>query len=243
MQLYIIRHAQSTNNALADQRDRVKDPDLTELGYSQAEIVAQHLATGINPEQVVGVSEEDTHIRSRKGFGLTRLYCSAMYRSLLTAQPIGRALGLTPEVWVDIHEHGGIFLDHQDERGVVGYPGRTRSEILADFPGYNLPEEITEAGWWDPQQGKEDWPACQGRAIKVANKLRQCAGSDERIGMVSHGGFIDVLLKALLNQLPRPNIFYHHYNTAITRIDFRPAGPLDIRYINRVGHLPPELVS
>ena len=47
MQLYIVRHAQSTNNALADIRDRVCDPTLTELGERQAEIVGGHLAAGI----------------------------------------------------------------------------------------------------------------------------------------------------------------------------------------------------
>ena len=139
MELYIIRHAQSTNNALADLRDRVRDPALTELGQRQAEIVAEHLASGTNLELSVGTTEEDTSVRQRHGYGLTRLYCSAMYRALQTAQPIGEALDLAPEVWIDIHEHGGIFLDHGEADGLVGYPGQTRSEILAEFPNYVLP--------------------------------------------------------------------------------------------------------
>ena len=65
MKLYIIRHAQSINNALANQMDRVCDPSLTELGYRQAEIVAQHLVGGIDPEYRLGASEEETSVRNR----------------------------------------------------------------------------------------------------------------------------------------------------------------------------------
>lgn len=242
MELYIIRHGQSTNNTLTNHRERVMDPPLTELGWRQAEIVARHLAEGVNLEQQRGVSEEDTHVRTRQGYGITRLYCSAMHRALQTAQPIGRALGLVSEVWVDIHEHGGIYLDYGNEKGIVGYPGRTRSEILSEFPDYILPDEITENGWWN--NGHEDWSSCLGRGIKVANALRRrAANGEQHIAIVSHGGFIDALLKALLNQLPGRHVFYHHYNTAITRVDFRSDGRLDIRYLNRVDHLPPELVS
>jgi broad specificity phosphatase PhoE len=241
MELYLIRHAQSTNNALADQRDRVFDPPLTDLAKQQIQLVAQHLTEGVNPTSVRGESDEDTESYNRRGYGLTRLYCSAMWRALQTAEPIGRALGVIPEIWIDIHEQGGIFLDHHDEGGPLGYPGKTRSEILERFPHYQLPDEVTETGWWT--KGYEDWPECHGRAIKVAWQLRKWAGSDERIGLVTHGGFMDALLKALLNQLPGPRFFYHHNNTAITRLDFYEDGQLGLRYLNRVDHLPPELIT
>jgi len=139
MELYIVRHAQSINNALANHWDRVCDPPLTELGRRQAEILAHHLATGKSPIPW----EAD-----RRGYGITRLYCSPMWRALQTAQPVGQALGLAPEVWIDIHEHGGIYLDHGEAGGTVGYSGKTRSEILAEFPNYTLPEAISERGWW-----------------------------------------------------------------------------------------------
>lgn len=244
MELYIIRHAQSYNNALADMRDRVKDPPLTELGHRQARRIAEHLANGISPELQIGASDEDTTVRQRRGYGLTRLYCSAMHRALQTARPIGEALGLTPEVWVEIHEHGGIFLDHFDGRGPIGYPGKTRAEILEEFPGTVVPKAITDEGWW--RGDEEDWPACQGRAIKVASELRRLArevGRGERVAMVTHGGFIDALLKALFSQLPSNRIFYYHYNTAITCLDFQDGGHLGVRYLNRVPHLTPDLVS
>ncbi len=247
MQLYIIRHAQSYNNALANFKDRICDPHLTDLGHQQAAAVADYLATGVHPEQKYGGDADSTGVRTVLGVGITRLYCSAMYRSLQTAHAIGRALDLNPEVWLDIHESGGIYLEHQDERGVVGYPGKTRAEILAEFPHVILPDTVTEAGWWDVRAGQEDWPACQGRAIRVAYQLREWAASSDRAGdclaMVSHGGFMDALIKALVYQLPAGRVVYHHFNTAITRIDFVSEERLDIRYVNRIPHLSQELVS
>lgn len=244
MKLFLIRHAQSFNNALPAERelfDRVCDPPLTELGQQQAKLLAEHLAIGKNPEFSSWVSVEGTPSHNRRGYNITKLYCSAMHRALQTAKPIGQALGLKPEVWLDIHEHGGIYLDHYDERGVVGYPGKTRQEILAEFPDYTLPEAITGEGWW--RGAHEDWPTCQGRAIKVAAALRAQAASEERLALVSHGGFLDALIKALLNQSPSPHVFYYKFNTAISRIDFREDGRLDFRYWNRVDHLPQELIS
>ena len=108
MEFYIIRHAQSANNALLDQRQRVQDPPLTELGHRQAEIVAQHLVTGVDPEQKIDAPEGVTAAHGRQGYGLSRLYCSAMHRSLQTAWPIARAVGLVPDVWIDFHVSGGI---------------------------------------------------------------------------------------------------------------------------------------
>lgn len=244
LQLYMIRHAQSTNNALPDQRERVCDPPLTELGRRQAQILAESLAAGFSPELLSLATAEAMQGRAKKeGYHVTRLFCSAMGRALETAQPIGAALGLRPEVWLDIHERGGIFLDHREEGGLVGYPGKTRSEILAEFPNYILPDGLTEEGWW--RGSFEETDASYGRAAKVARQLQQWGptSDDERIALISHGGFMDSLLKALCNQLPGRHLVYRHYNTAISRLDFQADGRLGIVFLNRIGHLPAELIT
>ena len=61
--------------------------------------------------------------------------------------------------------------------------------------------------------------------------------------MVSHGTFIDCLIKALFKQIPERDLFYLHYNTALTRIDFRSDGALLLRYLDRVRHLRLEQIS
>jgi 2,3-bisphosphoglycerate-dependent phosphoglycerate mutase len=254
MKLFIIRHAESSNNRLAIDlsyhdymAQRSADPPITELGERQAQVLAEHLAHAISPEHYVEGSPNGD-LKSN-GYRLTHLYCSAMLRTMQTAQPIAQALGLTPHLWLDIHEHGGMFLGNpRTGEGLTVYPGLTRAEIGEKFPGYVIAEGVTDAGWW--QGGYEDMPGCYARATRVARELRRRAQAaheageeEERIALVSHGTFIDSLLKALFNQLPSNQLFYQHYNTAITRVDFAHDGTLFLRFLNRVGHLPAEMLS
>lgn len=245
MELYIVRHGQSTNNTLGPDlvHTRVKDSPLTELGHRQAAIVAQYLADGEHPELRLGSHAESYQREQRRGFGITRLYCSAMDRALQTAQPISAALGLRPQVWVDIHEHGGIYLE--ESAGVfTHYPGMTRAEILARFADYDLPDDLTDRGWWSRATPDHETEVdIHARARRVADKLWTWAETDERIAIVSHGTFIDRLLKALFNQSPAESLRYFHYNTAITRVNFYPNGRLALHYLNRVDHLPNDLIS
>ena len=227
MQLFLIRHGQSFNNALTDPTGRVADPELTERGVEQARLVASHLAGGghLRPSE-----------RNRKA-ELDELYCSPMIRALQTTEPIARALGLTPEVRTDVHEVGGIYLDNGDGTA-TGFPGCTREEILSRFPGFAC-DRVGESGWWT--RGKETPGEGRGRAVAAAEKLTVRAREPVRIGLVSHGDFMSALIKALADHLPSWGLQYHHENTAITRIDFD--GRVVIAYMNRADHLPVHLLS
>lgn len=245
MELLLIRHAQSTNNAsmILNPQDRVYDPPLTDLGHEQARALARHLCEGYNAEAITdALGRRDPNARRKRGFRIDRLYCSPMHRSLLTARYIHETTGLKPRVWVDIHEHGGVYQQFDDERGIVGFPGRTRQEILDEFPTYDVSEQITDQGWWTGAM--EDITAAYGRAIRVAQFFHALAEDepDLRVAIVSHGTFMDALLKALLNQLPSERIWYYHHNTAITRVDLHDSYSA-VRYINRVDHLTSEQIS
>ena len=230
MHVYLIRHAQSENNALtADSLHRRKvDPALTELGYRQREALADFLA-----------NEAET---ANQRFAISCLYTSAMYRSLLTTQPVGAALNLRPEVWLDLHEKGGMFLQHNGR--VDGFGGMSRSAIMSEFPDYQLPAAVSEAGWYDAALGYEPDTHSAFRAIKVAKALSERCRSDEVIALVSHAGFLDTLLNAIFGQLPsRPYAMrFYHNNTAITRVGYDGARPV-LHYLNRVDHLPPAMRS
>ena len=217
------------------------DPPITELGERQSEILAQHLATGSTQDLVPGAAPGSARALERKGYGITSLYCSPMLRSLQTAHPIKEALGLIPQVWIDIHERGGMYLEHGEDRGTVGYPGMTRSEILAKYPDYQLPPGITEEGWWN--RDREDSPTAGGRAIRVAEDLVAMSGTEDRVAIISHGTFIDILFKALLDQLPGNHICYRHNNTGISRISIRKGGTTEVLSLNRLDHLPSVMVS
>lgn len=238
MEVYLIRHGQSQNNVLesalpgspAAQGSRHQDPELTAKGEHQAQRVAGFIAQGGH------LYPDDRQVERPM---LDQLYCSPMIRALHTAQFIGRALGLRPEVWVDTHEMGGIYLDQ--DGGKVGFPGQRRSQIQARFPEAQLPPQVTEEGWWEG--GFEDVHQAQGRAIGVALQLRRMRGRGGRIGVVSHGDFLDGLLKALENRLPGADTYWEHRNTGITRLDFEPGGRMVLKYLNRIEHLPAELLT
>ncbi len=236
MQLYIIRHAQSYNNALTDWTERVSDPPLTELGERQADVLAAHLASTPAEAEEPGAG---AHYANRTGFRFTRLFTSAMCRALQTAAPIGQAIGLQPEVWVDIHETGGVFLDYHEGRGL---PGLKRAEMAAQFPTIRLSAEVTADGWWNRErETEEEWLA---RAARVAEKLRgRYAATDEQIGLVTHGGFAGKLLHTLFEHTMPPRVILAHRNTAITRLDFYDDGTVYMQYFNRVEHLPSALLS
>ena len=230
MHVYLIRHAQSENNVLTSEtmHRRKVDPDLTELGYRQREALADYLAN----ESELG----------KGGFDISCLYTSAMYRSLLTTQPVSAALDMQPMIWPDLHEKGGLF--RRQNGSVNGFAGMTRSDILSEFPGYSLPDTVSEAGWYDVSLGFEPETHSFFRAIKVAKDLSERSKTDAVIALISHAGFLDILLKAIFGQLPsRPHTMrYYHYNTAITRIDYDRTGPA-LHYMNRVDHLPAEMRS
>lgn len=230
MRLYLIRHAESENNVLTEEtfHRRKVDPDLTALGYQQRDLLARHIGAGLD---TVG-----------QGYEIDRLYTSAMYRSLLTTAPLSDTLGLAPMVWPDLHEKGGMFLEQNG--AVSGFSGMSRSAILDKFPGYQLPKDVTDRGWYEATIGREPETRSFYRAIKVARELRQRGASDEVIALVSHAGFLDVLLKAIFDQLPsHPHTMrYFHGNTAITRINFDGQHPT-LHYMNRIDHLPAELRS
>ncbi len=229
MELFLIRHGQSANNVLTDMTLRVEDPLLTPTGELQAERVARHLAARRH-------LHTDARDAARPIFD--RLYCSPMLRAMQTARPIAQALGVPYEVWLDIHEVGGIYLDHDGRK--VGYSGQTRSQLLERFPESTLPHDLSEQGWWN--RDFEEAHQGHARAVAVARDLRARAGDNVRIGIVSHGDFLSALLNAL-NDLEHGNgSYYEHRNTGITHVDLTPLGAR-VRYLNRVDHLDEALIT
>ena len=230
-QLFFIRHGQSTNNALTDPTQRVQDPELTQVGQVQAEHVAQYVAAGHHLRGALAGAE---------GPPLDRLYCSAMVRALHTATPIGQALGLKPEIFVDLHEVGGIYLDYPDGR-IESFPGQTRSELAARFPDCVPPDALGEEGWW--RGGRESVEEGQQRARAVADQLRQHADDNSRIGLVTHGDFMSHLIKALIGAPQGGDVYLFHCNTSITCVDLSPDARATLRYTNRIEHLEGDYVT
>lgn len=241
MRLYFIRHGQSENNALYAIKDfetaRSHDPQLTDIGQQQAAHIGKFLENAV-----------DMPYPEIEPLKFTHLYVSPMIRAMDTAKPIAAAMNIQPEIWIDIHEIGGLFTA-DDNNVVTGFPGLTRQYMTDCYPSYILADGITDKGWWDASRGRETPPEFVGRAVSVAMALRERAHTDENIALVAHAAFFDGLLKALLNQMPNHpnNLFYNHYNTGFSRLDFDESrwaqtdNHVRVHYLNRVDHLPSEL--
>jgi broad specificity phosphatase PhoE len=245
--LYLIRHAQSENNAIWDGRGdtqpgRVPDPEITATGHRQSEALAAHLAhPSAEPRQ------HPFHSAADAQFGLTQVYCSLMTRSILTADYIARACGLELQALPDVFEKHGIY--DVDERGnLVGLPGRDRDYFTGRFPHLGLPDGFNDKGWWN--RPVEDEAAFLLRMQQVVAAMRErLSGSNDHVALVAHGDFIDQFMNELMAVVRhQPNYDNHwvanwtFHNTSISRIDFVD-GAHNVVYLNRIDHLPNELVT
>jgi broad specificity phosphatase PhoE len=95
-----VRHAQSTANAAGIVDTSVPGPGLTALGDTQAQVIAETLATG----------------------GHDAIYVSNMLRTQLTAAPLATELGMTPGVLPGVREiNAGVFEGQGGLLAGVGY--------------------------------------------------------------------------------------------------------------------------
>jgi broad specificity phosphatase PhoE len=246
MQLYFIRHGQSINNLNVDTPDYVESSDafLTEVGCEQAKTLAAYLKERQNITKNAGWNEQNQY-----GFGFDHIYCSLMERAVATATPISQALGIPLVAWPEICEEGGIYA-REKELNKKGLPGKPRSFFEKNFPDLILPDGLDESGWWN--RSFEEFEERQPRADKVLAELVACHGDqagkpDQRVALVSHGGFFMRLVSAMLKLPWRQGAFdlkswFYVNNCSISRFDIT-KDEIVICYINRTDHLPAHLIS
>lgn len=221
MEIYFIRHGQSTQNR-GD--SRVPYPPLTDLGRLQAKHAGEHL----------------------KSAGIRHLYCSPMYRAMETASIIGDAIGQTPEVLIELCEWGGIHWEDLPG-GWDSEKGLSRREIFARFPHIRLPESVTEEGWWH-RPVEPNLPAMCERArehaqVVIAHLKTRHLPMGDTVALVSHGGSGATLLTSFLGVTPEPDYdCFWHNNTGISRVRFT-GNRVTFHYVNRLNHLTDEMIT
>lgn len=245
MQLYLIRHGQSTNNVRdGDLTPRSSDPELTEKGVRQAELLAEFLAAS-----APGNWDPGDDPLNRRGFDLTHLYCSLMKRAIHTGNIIAQRLNLPLFGMPEAHEVGGVFLETlvNDVVTVNEEYGVDEGFLATNYPNLILTQPIPRSGWW--RGGKENDNLPQKRAQKVLDWLRQRhASTDDRVAIVTHGGFYNHLLRAMLHISPEEpdnrKLGYRlvYNNCAISRFDFTDER-VYLVYHNRAEYLPDDLIT
>ena len=220
MKLYLIRHGQSTNNA---ELPHVADPPLSNLGKQQA----YHAGKALQRE------------------GISRLYCSPMLRALQTAAIIGNILSLAPHIYIGLHEWDGIWEESVGRFGAT-LPGLTRLEMKEVCPNVVLPQDVTDEGWLFTQW--ENVELMLQRADQNATNFIEHLEaihnqSNERFAAISHGGFLSTLIGTFFSLSPNDDSDrFAHHNAAISKIR-RTARGTQLRYLDRICHLPQGLIT
>jgi len=246
MQLYLIRHGQSENNHLwastGSSQGRHEDPELTAVGRQQAALVAEFLQR-TDPAW----ADKTYDPQNVAGFGITHVYCSLMVRAVATGAAIAGLGSVATRSALPLvglrsaHETGGIYQMDPETGEPVGLPGRTRSYFEAHYPTLRLPESVDENGWWNrPREEDDEIPPRAQRLLGML--LTQHGDTDDHIALVTHGGFYNYLLAALLDIPAERDCWFGLNNTAITRIDFDP-DRMRLVYMNRVDFLPAVLIT
>lgn len=232
--LLIIRHAQSTNNLLYAQTGasvgRSPDPALTDLGHAQARALAE-------------LARHDATLQ-----GLTHLYSSLTTRAVQTAAPLAAALGLGVQGLTHAHETQGLF--HRDEQGVK-HPvvGRSHADLLADCPALLWPPELPADGGWPGGFEARDQARYAARAHEVVSQLRSAHAPEDWVGLVTHGHFVQFLLRELFGHSAA---YFVHNNTGNTLLSLMNESQADdelegarwmVGWVNRHDHLKPEQVT
>ncbi len=227
MDLFFIRHGQSSNNDLFQKTGgrvgRMSDPELTELGKVQANRLADF-------------------VRNRKEeFGFTHLYSSLMTRAIQTSIPLAEGLSMPIVGHLDLHESGGVYLEDEVDSKLIGQPGKTRKELQSLYPHLQLPDKLDGSGWWN-----RDFEVSEARPIRarrVAEWLTKThGGTNDRVVIVSHYGFFNHLVWALIGFERPQGAWFVMNNTAVSRFEYSEEG-ISTHYLNRVDHLQPELIT
>ena len=241
MQLYFIRHGQSANNLLWDQtgssKGRSVDAELTRMGRQQAELVAEILR---QPGRPAAAQRNDAY--DATDLNITHLYTSLMVRAVATGSVIAEALDLPLVAWEDLHEVGGIYQEDEQTGERIGQPGKSRAYFQAHYPGLVLDRPgAYEAGWWD--RPFEDLDQASIRARRFLRDLRERhTANEDRVAVISHGAFYNTLLRTVLEMPAESPCWFMLNNAAISRFDFH-RDRIELVYLNRLDHLPPDLVT
>jgi len=249
MQLYFIRHAQSTNNARWESGEftdnpRVSDPPLTEKGFMQSRLVAEELSKH-NPDIKTHYLDQQNH----KGYGITHVYCSLMERAIQTGSVIAQHLGVPLIALPDCHEVGGIYLERLvgNEPVISMEYGLTPDYLQATYPFLRLEHQINEKGWWIG--GKENRDLVAERATRVIDYIRyRHSETDDRVVLIAHGGFFNYMFRALcrceMHLAPDSRYPYRfmYNNCGISRFDM-PDEMAQFIYHNKTDFLPADMIT
>ncbi|GAB6898083.1 histidine phosphatase family protein [Kineosporia succinea] len=252
MQLVLVRHGQSANNAafiaatarqqaqpreepddeadriaeeLSVYRGRVPDPLLTDLGTRQAQALGEALKAGRLP------------------FAPTHLYASPMSRAVATARPLAEVSGLPVVLQPDAYEVGGIQNIDLSVGTRSARPGATLPELQILGGAVQAPPGLFPADDQPWSGGFEVSPdEALPRARRMLTTLFRAHQADDVVVVVSHQFFAQFVLAAALGLETEPWRRFRVDNAGHLSLRLGPDEAIT-EWVNRVDHLDPADIS
>lgn len=224
MNLYLIRHGETSHNVPGTDPSLDPDPALTDRGRRQVAAAALSLR--------------------REGVRPVAIHCGPQRRALETASALRAALAAPVCVDPGICECGGLGQD----------AGNGRATFESEWPGYHFDDAIRADGWWRGGEADHDAETFHARAqFAIARWIERHASTADTVLVVTHGRFGSALISALLGDPPASHNRYCLDNTGMALIERRVAGTwsfrgsssdaaeVRLRWCNRLEHLPRDL--
>ncbi len=188
-----------------------------------------------SPLSVLGRRQATLVAERLNEMDVTCVISSPLICALETANTIVEVTDL-PEmvVWPELRE------------GFSGqYRGLGRTELLRRFPRAVLSPSITEDGWY---HGDDSYESLFKRCHHARALLLSHCGIDDRVAVVTHGGFVNYLLHVIIGVPEDAPRWFELANGTISTIHFvspeaRASGPLyppfevEILALNDISHL------
>ncbi|KLU03819.1 protein containing Phosphoglycerate mutase domain protein [Rhodopirellula islandica] len=245
MQLLLIRHAESENNA-KPVHARVCDPSITARGRLQADCLGKWMS----------------------GLAIDQLITSPFLRTLETTRFVLQHAHTAPRrypiaVWHDVFENGGCYHGHH-EKNFRGAEGLGREAIHSFFrdisdqlpdrepPPLTVDSEIQSDGWWggrDPES--PDQMRARSRSVieRFENTFPQRPSHEPRslstdpvVVLIAHADFLREMLSLMLAGTVAMESVGPIPNTSVTSLQWSTTG-WKLDSLNSVTHLPPRLVT
>ena len=219
MELFLIRHGESENN-WRPTLERVEDALLSEIGQKQVICLGKWMAS----------------------LGLSDIYTSPFRRTLQTTQAIIDHVELTPQIHIDLHEKGGC-ISGVARHSFKGCTGITRSEIEMEFPGYRIPDDLDDLGWWKNKPLETEDQLLERAERIVEFTCKQFLGSEKKVAYVMHADLKRFLLAFWLQKPEiRTDAWGKLFNTGVTKLTIEHRR-VKLDMFNSIGHLPGDLVT
>lgn len=224
MRLLLVRHGQSTNNAVVartgSRAQRVPEPVLTDVGVEQTRRLAAALP-GALPSPV-------------------RVTSSLMTRALQTAAILADALGVPVHTCPDLHEAGGIYDGGPDGLARVAVAAPPLADLLALSPRIVVGDDVPDPWWVGPYERREVRAERAERVVAgLAADAEAAAGTHVVVG---HQHFSQDVIRVLLGISSMSGGYLRINNTGTCLFEGLPQACL-ARWINRTDHLTDDLLT